>query len=79
MSRAHFEQMKNRVAGKATRTVAPSLTHHASLVTKTILGIDPSLRGTGYGIIRAEKNNLRVLAQGTIACQIGRASCRERV
>ena len=60
--------MKNRIAGKATRAVAPSLTHHASLVTKIILGIDPSLRGTGYGVICAEKNNLRVLAQGTIAC-----------
>ena len=68
ISLAQFEQMKNRVAGKATRAVAPSLTPHASLVTKIILGIDPSLRGTGYGIIRAEKNNLSVLAQGTIAC-----------
>ena len=68
ISLAQFEQMKNRVAGKAARAVAPSLTRHASLVTKIILGIDPSLRGTGYGIIRAEKNNLRVLAQGTIAC-----------
>ena len=68
ISLAQFEQMKNRVAGKAARAVAPSLTRHSSLVTKIILGIDPSLRGTGYGIIRAEKNNLRVLAQGTIAC-----------
>ena len=60
--------MKNRVAGKTTREVAPPIAPRASLVTKIILGIDPSLRGTGYGIIRAEKNNLRVRAQGTIAC-----------
>ncbi len=68
ISLAQFEQMKNRVAGKTTREIFPPITRHSSLVTKTILGIDPSLRGTGYGVIRAEKNNLRVLAQGTIVC-----------
>ena len=26
------------------------------------------MRGTGYGVVRAEKSNLTVLAQGTIAC-----------
>jgi crossover junction endodeoxyribonuclease RuvC len=66
ISLRQFEQMKDRVAGKTTRTVAPLTTHHPSLVT--ILGIDPSLRGTGYGVIRAERNNLTTLAQGTIVC-----------
>ncbi len=33
-----------------------------------ILGIDPSLRGTGYGVIRVEKSRLLALAQGTISC-----------
>jgi crossover junction endodeoxyribonuclease RuvC len=33
-----------------------------------ILGIDPSLRGTGYGILQLAKPRHRVLAQGTIAC-----------
>jgi crossover junction endodeoxyribonuclease RuvC len=32
------------------------------------LGVDPSLRGTGYGVIRFEKPSPVVLAQGTIAC-----------
>jgi crossover junction endodeoxyribonuclease RuvC len=74
ISLRQFEQMKDRVAGKTTRSNSSRLreadkqviTHHSSLVT--ILGIDPSLRGTGFGVIRAERNNLSVLAQGTIAC-----------
>jgi crossover junction endodeoxyribonuclease RuvC len=33
-----------------------------------ILGLDPSLRGTGYGVIRLAKAHPVALAQGTIAC-----------
>ncbi|MDC0316228.1 crossover junction endodeoxyribonuclease RuvC [Verrucomicrobia bacterium] len=33
-----------------------------------ILGIDPSLRGTGYGVIDTSKQTPRTLAQGTIKC-----------
>jgi len=65
-----FEQMKARLNGKpssTTRTIAPA-THRASREPQTILGIDPSLRGTGYGIIRTGKPHPVVLAQGTIAC-----------
>ena len=32
------------------------------------MGIDPSLRGTGYGVIRTERTGPVALAQGTIAC-----------
>jgi len=35
---------------------------------KVILGVDPSLRGTGYGIIRTGKPNPVVLEHGTILC-----------
>lgn len=31
-----------------------------------ILGIDPGLAGTGYGVIRKEKNNLSLIAYGCI-------------
>ena len=48
--------------------VSPALTRHASRVTQTILGVDPSLRGTGFGIIRTGGTQSVVLAQGTIAC-----------
>ncbi|MEY4917767.1 MAG: crossover junction endodeoxyribonuclease RuvC [Verrucomicrobiota bacterium] len=65
-----FEQMKARLGGKPTRTVAVSVpvTPHSSRLTQTILGIDPSLRGTGYGVIRAGRSGSIALAQGTIVC-----------
>jgi crossover junction endodeoxyribonuclease RuvC len=73
ISLRQFEQMKDRVAGKTTRSNSsrpgeagqPLITRHSSPIT--ILGIDPSLRGTGFGLIRAERNNLSALAHGTIA------------
>jgi crossover junction endodeoxyribonuclease RuvC len=63
-----FEQMKSRVGGGrrvAAAVFEPSLTPNARS-REVILGIDPSLRGTGYGIIRAAKSGAELLAQGTI-------------
>jgi crossover junction endodeoxyribonuclease RuvC len=36
-----------------------------------ILGVDPSMRGTGFGVIRVAKPHPQTLAQGTIACPAG--------
>jgi crossover junction endodeoxyribonuclease RuvC len=65
-----FEQMKARLNGRPSRTVAvsPPATRNAAHVAQTILGIDPSLRGTGYGVIRTGRPNPVALAQGTILC-----------
>ena len=65
-----FEQMKARLGGKPSRAavISPPVTWSASRIPQTILGIDPSLRGTGYGVIRTGKPGPIVLAQGTIAC-----------
>jgi len=61
--------MQARLNGKPSRTaVEIPVTHHASRITQVILGIDPSLRGTGYGVIRTGKPQSVVLAQGTIFC-----------
>ncbi len=61
--------MKERLGGKPSPEVVATVTRHSSLVTeKIIIGIDPSLRGTGYGVIRFEKARPVVLAQGTISC-----------
>jgi len=38
---------------------------------QVILGLDPSLRGSGYGVIRLEKPVPATLAQGTISCPSG--------
>lgn len=63
-----FEQLRSRVG--TNRRVSTRVTNDV-LVAKTsahqtILGIDPSLRGTGFGIIRLAKPQPTVLAQGTI-------------
>lgn len=70
ISLRQFEQMKDRVAGKTACAVvvAPAIPSDNHSTNRTILGIDPSLRGTGYGIIRVEKNSFTTLAQGTISC-----------
>ncbi len=36
--------------------------------SQIILGVDPSLRGTGYGVINTSKSIPKTLAQGTIKC-----------
>jgi len=66
-----FEQMKARLNGRPTgnaRAAAAPVARHARRAPETILGIDPSLRGTGYGIIRTGGPHPVTLAQGTIAC-----------
>ncbi len=46
-----------------------------------ILGIDPSLRGTGWGVIRIEKAAPRSMGFGTIRCPAGwsRTQCLVRI
>ncbi len=73
ISLRQFEQMKDRVAGKAPREVAsptpPPIRHSSSVIlSQIILGVDPSLRGTGYGVIQVSRPHSMVLAQGTIEC-----------
>jgi crossover junction endodeoxyribonuclease RuvC len=65
-----FEQMKARLNGKRVDASAlPRASRPAPRsLNQVILGIDPSLRGTGYGIIRTGKPHPTVLAHGTIAC-----------
>src|SRR6266567_5286703 len=65
-----FRQMQERVGGPRrmaspvlnSTPLAPSSAH------KTILGLDPSLRGTGYGIIRIAKPCPQTLCHGTVSC-----------
>jgi crossover junction endodeoxyribonuclease RuvC len=65
-----FKQMQERVGGKR-RAARPLLENTASAngnARQTILGLDPSLRGTGYGVIRVAKPFPQTLAHGTISC-----------
>ena len=62
--------MRNRVGGglrKPQAVLEPSVPVGRS-PHQVILGVDPSLRGTGFGVIRLVKPHPRVLAQGTIRC-----------
>jgi crossover junction endodeoxyribonuclease RuvC len=74
ISLRQFEQMKERLGGKAPRAVFPStppVNPHLSTVTqKIILGVDPSLRGTGYGVIKLAKPFPETLTHGTISCPL---------
>jgi len=56
-----------------TRAVTPA--------HQVILGIDPSLRGTGYGVIQVAKPVHKTLVQGTITCPAGweRSRCLARI
>jgi len=71
ISPKQFEQLQHRVSGARRRTAAPALaatTPAAVRVHQVILGVDPSLRGTGFGVIRAAKPQPVTLAHGTIEC-----------
>jgi crossover junction endodeoxyribonuclease RuvC len=62
-----FEQMQERVNGakRSAHTRAPAAP--PAKVHQVILGIDPSLRGTGYGVIRLAKPNPIPLTYGAIS------------
>ena len=65
-----FNEIERRLA-RPGRRPAPLLERPASLSPKThavILGLDPSLRGTGFGVIRLAKPVPQTLVHGTIAC-----------
>jgi crossover junction endodeoxyribonuclease RuvC len=66
-----FKRMQERVGGVSPRPVQPVFEPTFSSVKSShsvILGLDPSLRGTGYGVIRMEKRRPIALAHGTIVC-----------
>jgi crossover junction endodeoxyribonuclease RuvC len=65
-----FKQMEERLRGprraagpRLERSGSGGLTRH-----QVLLGLDPSLRGTGYGVIRLARPHPETLAQGTISC-----------
>jgi len=77
-----FQKLRTRVAGPR-RGVAPvpgsGLQPRAA--HGVILGIDPSLRGTGYGVIRVARPNPLALEHGTVDCPAGwnRSRCLVKI
>jgi len=65
-----FNQMQQRLSG-SRRAASPVFDRTAiagSALHEVILGVDPSLRSTGYGVIRLARPLPQTLAHGTIAC-----------
>jgi crossover junction endodeoxyribonuclease RuvC len=68
-----FKQMQQRL-GTARRGPVPVFEQVGGVRFRphqVILGLDPSLRGTGYGVIRLASPCPRTLAHGTISCPAG--------
>jgi crossover junction endodeoxyribonuclease RuvC len=65
-----FKKMQERVGNprRAAAPVVPASTPRSVARAQIILGIDPSLRGTGYGIIKLAKPVPLTLVHGTIRC-----------
>jgi crossover junction endodeoxyribonuclease RuvC len=74
-------RLQDRSAKRAPAPLhQPGATPRAS-THQVILGIDPSLRGTGFGVIRLAKPHPVALAHGTISCPASweRSRCLLRI
>ncbi len=66
-----FNEMSARVNGRKSRSATPAPASAAAsrpATHRVILGLDPSLRGTGFGVIEVTKPDLVARAHGTISC-----------
>lgn len=75
-----FKLIQDRLSGKRTAdtptldpVTAELFCYRQSKADQVILGIDPALRSTGYGVIRTDKTGTHALAYGTIS--LGRSNC----
>jgi crossover junction endodeoxyribonuclease RuvC len=67
-----FNQMQERLGhGRRAGPVFEAAPLRKPTKSTTILGLDPSLRGTGFGIIRLAKPVHETLQHGTILCPAG--------
>lgn len=69
-----FKQMQERLSPR--RAAAPvfaavSAPRQQLSQGAVVLGIDPSLRGTGYGVVRLARTGHTAIAHGTISCPAG--------
>ncbi|MGA2173887.1 MAG: crossover junction endodeoxyribonuclease RuvC [Verrucomicrobiota bacterium] len=78
-----FEQLQARLGGpkRSPVPVFESALRPLSAKARIIIGVDPSMRATGYGVIQTGKPAPRALAHGTIVCPAGweRSRCLARI
>jgi crossover junction endodeoxyribonuclease RuvC len=77
-----FKRMEERL-GRSPRAARVAFEPEPRIVAthQVILGLDPSLRGTGFGVIRLAKPCPETLAHGTISCSQSweRSRCLVRI
>jgi crossover junction endodeoxyribonuclease RuvC len=83
VSPRQFEQMQERLR-TPRRSPAPAFTAPApgtAATASVVLGIDPSLRGTGYGVIRTGRGGPQLVAYDVVKCPAGwdRSRCLLRI
>ena len=78
-----FKRMEERLSRspRAARAAFEPSAQIAPTTHRIILGLDPSLRGTGFGVIRLAKPIPETLAHGTISCSQSweRSRCLVRI
>lgn len=78
-----FEQIQARLGGTKRKPVPVIDSTPAAAMARNeiIIGVDPSLRGTGFGVIQLARPNPRALAHGTISCPAGwpRSRCLVKI
>jgi len=78
-----FKRMEERLgrSPRAARAAFEPTLQRSPTAHEIILGLDPSLRGTGFGIIRLARPCPETLAQGTISCSQSweRSRCLVRI
>ena len=78
-----FEQIQARLTGskRAPTPVFETNPRGGSNKNQIIIGVDPSLRGTGFGVIQLGKPHPRALVHGTISCPAGweRSRCLVKI
>ena len=83
ISPKQFAELQRRV-GNPRRAAEPdpgTAARPAIAPVQVILGIDPSLRGTGWGVLSSERPHPRAVAYGTIRCPASweRSRCLMRI
>ncbi len=76
MTREQFARLRDRLSGRGPKVKAGGTLSDAGTkalsgelqASQVVLGVDPSLRSTGYGVIRAVKTDSNLLQSGTVRC-----------
>lgn len=69
ISARQLEEMRRRMAGGGA--VRDGLPGKDVPVARVVVGVDPSLRGTGWGVVRTDGGRMAALGHGTVRCPAG--------